>query len=52
MNVVEREYICSIIICILELDEKHSILLNELEKDNEKKLKLLDMRDEIKSILM
>ena len=48
MNVVEREYICSRIICILELDEKHSILLNELEKDNEKKLKLLDMRDEIK----
>ena len=45
---VEREDICNRIISILDLDEKHSILLNELEKDIAKQIKLLYMRDDIK----
>jgi len=44
----EREDICNRLISILELDENHSILLNDLETDTEKQIKLLDMRDEIK----
>jgi hypothetical protein len=47
----EREDICNRLISILELDENNSILLNDLETDTEKQIKLLDMRDEIKQFL-
>jgi hypothetical protein len=45
---IERENLCNRIISILDLDETHSILLNVLETDTDKQLKLLDMIDEIK----
>ena len=44
----EREDICNRLIHILELDENHSILLCDLEKDVEKQTKILGMKDEIK----
>ena len=43
----EREDICNRLISILELDENHSILLNDLENDTDKQTKILDMKDEI-----
>lgn len=43
----EMEDICNRLVHILEIDENDSILLNDLEKDTEKQLKLLDMIDEI-----
>ena len=43
----EREDICNRLITILELDENHSILLNVLENDTDKQIKILDMKNEI-----
>jgi len=43
----EREDICITLITILELDEKHSILFNDLENDVKKQTKILDMKDDI-----
>jgi hypothetical protein len=44
----EREDVCDRLIRILELDENHSILLNDLENDTDKQTKILDMKGEIK----
>jgi hypothetical protein len=44
----ERENICNRLISILELDENHSIRLNDLENDTDKQTKIMDMKGEIK----
>ena len=44
----ERENICNKILEILDLDEKNSFLLVDLDNDTEKQKAILDMKDEIK----
>ena len=44
----EREEICNKLIEILDLDEKKSFLLNDLDNNADKQNAILSMRDEIK----
>jgi hypothetical protein len=44
----EREDICNKLIEILDLDEKNSFLLNDLDNDTDKQNAILNMKDEIK----
>ena len=44
---VEREEICKKLIDILNLDDKHSFILCELDEDIEKQTTILNMKEEI-----
>lgn len=44
----EREDICNKLIEILDLDEKKTFLLNDLDNDTDKQNAILNMKDEIK----
>ena len=46
----EREDVCNRIIAILELDDKNSFLLSNLENDTEKQNRILEMKDEIQKV--
>ncbi len=43
----EREDICKTIITILDLDDNNTFLLSELDENNEKQTKLLNLKSEI-----
>jgi len=43
----EREDICDRLISILDLDNNNSFLLSELDLDEEKQKKIMDMKEEI-----
>lgn len=43
----ERELVCKNIINILNLDEKNSFLLSELDSDHQKQTAILNMKEEI-----
>ena len=46
----EREKICQDLITILELDDKHTFLLNDLDTDVEKQDKIMAMKEAIQKV--
>ena len=46
----EREKICQELISVLELDEKHTFLLSDLDADLEKQEKIMGMKDAIQKV--